>query len=74
MLPPLQTLNHLFTDKAACLRFLQAEGVFYELNACPACGSDLMLTGEMYRCRRKKASLLRHSFGLKYVISPTLIM
>jgi transposase-like protein len=66
MIPPLHTLNHLFTDEASCIQFLRERGVFYELESCSICDGLVTFSDNAYRCRRKncrkKVSLFQNSF------------
>ena len=53
MFPTQDSLYHLFSNEEICQMFLFNEGVFYEINNCPECDSDVTLTGKLYRCKRK---------------------
>jgi hypothetical protein len=54
MFPTFDSLSEILTDEPACLRFLMEHRVFYELSECQSCGSEVTLSGTVYRCKRRK--------------------
>jgi hypothetical protein len=54
MIPAYDSLANILIDESECLRFLMGRGIFYEVNECQDCGSEVTLNGNIYQCKRKK--------------------
>jgi ISXO2-like transposase domain len=63
MLPTYDSLTNILNDESECLSFLMGRRIFYEINECHDCGSEVTLSGKIYQCKRrkcrKKESLLK---------------
>jgi len=53
MFPTQDSLHHLFSDEEDCQKFLISEGIFYTVDACFECSAGVILSGKLYRCKRK---------------------
>jgi ISXO2-like transposase domain len=60
-IPTILELIHIFQNEDNCLQFLLHCEIFYSIEACPNCGSNVTLVNKSYRCTnticRKRISL-----------------
>ena len=61
MIPKILDIIHIIQREEDCLQFLLDAEIFYNIQTCPNCGSNVTLVNKSYRCTkiwcRKRISL-----------------
>ena len=53
MYPTFLDLSNIFQSEENCLQLLSEAEIFYNIEICPNCGSNVSLINTSYRCTRR---------------------